>query len=204
MPRYGSCPVKDFGQAIFSRHSQVDRVVTNYSCPPVSLRRCPSGGFSIQDRSTKKYDAYAIDTIKLNSTVFPTSTFVLHSDTKLVGFDGFIGLSVFKGYYVEVSFTKNTISLYKEKPKGYSKYIQVLFDKQSCPYVQIAIDGITSPFLFDTGNPLNIVFPLPIASSIDRKKYQKIISLDKDYESYRVNIGSYDDGFRVYKNITGD
>ncbi len=154
--------------------------------------------------STKKYDAYAIDTIKLNSTVFPTSTFVLHSDTKLVGFDGFIGLSVFKGYYVEVSFTKNTISLYKEKPKGYSKYIQVLFDKQSCPYVQIAIDGITSPFLFDTGNPLNIVFPLPIASSIDRKKYQKIISLDKDYESYRVNIGSYDDGFRVYKNITGD
>ena len=154
--------------------------------------------------STKKYDAYAIDKIEINSTIFPVSTFVLHSDTKLVGFDGFIGLSVFKGYYVEVSFTKNTISLYKDKPKGYSKYIQVFFDKQSCPYVQVAIDGITSPFLFDTGNPLNIVFPLPIASSIDRKKYQRIISLDKDYESYRVNIESYDDGFRVYKNITGD
>ncbi len=154
--------------------------------------------------STKRYDAYAIDTIKLNATIFPTSTFVLHSDTKLVGFDGIIGLSVFKGYYVEVSFTKNTISLYKDKPKDYSKYIQIFFDKQSCPYVQVAIDGITSPFLFDTGNPLNIVFPLPSASSIDRKKYQRIISLDKDYESYRVNIDSYDDGFRVYKNITGD
>lgn len=154
--------------------------------------------------STKKYDAYAIDTIKLNSTIFPASTFVLHSDTKLVGFDGILSLSVFKGYYVEVSFTKNTISLYKDKPKGYSKYIQVFFDKQSRPFVHIAIDGITSPFLFDTGNPMNIVFPLPIASSIDRKKYQRIILLDKDYESYRVNIDSYDDGFRVYKNITGD
>ncbi len=153
---------------------------------------------------TKKYDAYALDTIKLNSKIFPVSTFILHSDTKLVGFDGFIGLSVFKGYYVEISFTKNVILLYKEKPKGYSKYIQIFFNNQSCPDVQIAIDGITSPFLFDTGSPLNIVFPLPVASSIDRKKYQRIITLDKDYESYRVNINSYDDGMWVFRNITGD
>ncbi len=154
--------------------------------------------------SVKKYTAYAVDSIKLYSTPFSVSTFALQSDTKLVGFDGIIGLSVFKGYFVEVSFTDNQIRLYKDKPKGYPNNVSIYFDNQSCPYLQINIDGINSPFLLDTGSPMNIIFPLPTASCIDRSKYQKIISRDMNYESYRVSINYYDDGFRVFKHITGN
>jgi hypothetical protein len=154
--------------------------------------------------SVKKYDAYAVNSIKFYSTPFSVSTFVLQSDTKLLGFDGIIGLSVFKGYFVEISFDDNVIRLYKDKPKGYNNKVAIYFGNNSCPYLQSNIDGINVPFLIDTGSPANIIFPLPIASCIDRSKYQRILSGNESYESYRVNIKYYNDGFRVYKNITGD
>lgn len=154
--------------------------------------------------SVKKYDAYSINQLQINFTQFPVSTFVLQSDVKMVGLDGILGLSVFKGYYVEISFSDKQIRLYKTKPTGYSKKVSIYFDNQSKPYLQVNIDGINTPFLIDTGSPGDIIFPLPVANCIDRKKYQKILSLNDDYESYRVNIKYYDDGFRVYKNITGN
>lgn len=154
--------------------------------------------------SIHKFKAYLLNSIQFNSTSFPVSTFIQKSDTKLVGFDGAIGLSVFKGYFVEVSFTDNMIRLYKSKPSKYARKVPIYFDNQSCPYLQVNIDGINIPFLIDTGSPNNIVFPLPTANCIARSKYQKIISLNERYESYRVNIDFYDDGFRVFKKITGN
>lgn len=181
----------------------VEGIITNTPIKTLQETKRPYEHYYLLG-SLHQYKAYKIDNITLYSTSFPVSTFVLNSDTKLVGFDGVIGLSVFKGYFVEVSFTDNQIRLYKTKPTRYTKKVSIYFDYQSCPYLQVNVDGINIPFLFDTGSPMNIIFPLPTANCIDRKKYQKIVSLDDDYESYRVNINYYDDGFRVFKHITGN
>lgn len=154
--------------------------------------------------TVKRYKAYSLDSIQIGETTMPVSTFVLGSDVKIVGFDGIIGLSVFKGYFVELSHSKGRINLYKAEPKGYRRQIPIYFDTQSHPIIDCEIDGMKVPFLIDTGSPANIVFPLPYASCISRGKYQRIISFNESYESYRVNIDRYDDGFRVFKRITGN
>jgi hypothetical protein len=154
--------------------------------------------------SVKRYKAYSLDSIQIGETTVPVSTFVLGSDVKIVGFDGIIGLSVFKGYFVELSFSKRRINLYKAEPKGYRRQIPIYFDTQSHPYLDCEIDGMKVPFLIDTGSPINIVFPLPYANCVSRDKYQRIISYNESYESYRVNIDRYDDGFRVFTRITGN
>ncbi len=154
--------------------------------------------------SVKTCKAYSLDSITIGETPIPVSTFALSWDTKMVGFDGIIGLSVFKGYFVELSFSTGRINLYRTEPKGYSRQIPIYFNSQSHPYLDCEIDGMKVPFLIDTGSPINIVFPLPSASCISREKYERIVSFNESYESYRVNIDRYDDGFRVFTGITGN
>lgn len=154
--------------------------------------------------TVQSYDTYALDTIKIGSTDFPVSTMVLHSKTPILGFDGIIGGSIFKGYFVEISFSDKVISLYREKPEGYSRSIPLFFSGAFCPYLDCNVDGVNIPFLLDTGNPQNICFPLPSSGLIPRDKYEKLLSRNPDYESYRVHVNYLDDGFRIFRNITGN
>lgn len=152
----------------------------------------------------QSYDTYALDTIKIGETEFPVSTMVQHSKTKILGFDGIIGGTIFKGYFVELSFSDKVISLYTEKPDGYSQSIPLFFSEQFYPVLGCNADGVNIPFIVDTGNPQNICFPLPSSNLISADKYEKILSRNPDYQSYRVHLAYFDDGFRIHQIITGN
>ena len=48
------------------------------------------------------------------------------------------------------------------------------------------VDGHVVPFNLDTGSDRNIIFPIPSSGYIDQSKYQRILTLNNNFNSYRV------------------
>lgn len=117
-------------------------------------------------------------------------------------FDGIIGLNAFRGNFLEISFSKKKLRIFKERPKNYKKSIPVLYEHGIYPIIQCNVDGVNIPFLVDTGADNNLLFPLPDSNTIPQEKYARILHT-RNIPYYRVQSSYLDVKFEKYQNITG-
>jgi hypothetical protein len=144
-----------------------------------------------------------LDSIRLCGTVVKNDFMIVHN-TNLVyaDIDGILGLPVFSGYYLEISYSGKKLKAYKERPERYSKKIPLEYADGMYPVIQCYIDGHSIPFLIDTGSSGNILFPLPGSTEIPAGKYTQIHNCNNT-PYYRVKLDSCDLRFQKYENITG-
>lgn len=149
-----------------------------------------------------KLDYHSINEIQIGDKILSVPCLIEKSDNLIGDYDGIIGGSVFKGYFVEILFSKKRINLYLDYPKSYTNKTKMFFDDQLKPYISCNVDGKYVPFLIDIGSDGNIVFPLPLSGYIDKSKYQHILLKDRDSKAYRVNVKFFDCCFKEYTKIT--
>lgn len=155
-----------------------------------------NGEFSIPE--VKK-----LDSIRICGTTVKNDFMIVHNTNLMyTDIDGILGLPVFSGYYLEISYFGKKLKAYKERPKKYSKKIPLEYADGIYPEIQCYIDGHSVPFLVDTGSSGNILFPLPGATDIPAEKYTQIHN-SNNTPYYRVKLDSCDLRFQKYENITG-
>ena len=120
-------------------------------------------------------------------------------------FDGIIGLSLFSGWWLEVSFSTNTLILHRSKPSGFDDftYAWVTFRVPSffptTFYAVGSIDDVFIGFLIDTGANLAFNFPRSIREQLSTD-YQKMITIDDIY--YEIPTSSISVMGDVFNNMT--
>ena len=67
----------------------------------------------------------------------------------------------------------------------------ITFDNGLKPIISCMVDGHVVPFNLDTGSDRNIIFPIPSSGYIDQSKYQRILTLNNNFNSYRVNLKDF-------------
>ena len=124
------------------------------------------------------------------------------------GFDGILGIAIFNGWWVEVSFSTNNIILHKHKPRDYTDFYPArttfrgLYDWMGGFYVAGTIDGIPIDFLLDTGAQSAFTFPHSLRENFS--DVRKILTLDDFYYEFQVgNISLMGEVFND-KTITTD
>jgi|GEM_PF-2718068 len=150
-----------------------------------------------------KPDIHLIGSLQLHDVTFNGDFLITQNENLVIpDIDGIIGLPVFRGYFVEISYSKKKIRLYKERPEQYEKNVPIEFADGFWPIVQCYIDGLSVPFLVDTGNDENIVFPLPDAQTIPAEKYSRILN-EYDQPHYRLRLESVDCRLQKFEGVTG-
>ena len=117
------------------------------------------------------------------------------------GFDGILGIAVFNGWWVEISFSTSCIILHRQKPQGFPDYaasrttFQGLDNWRGGWYIIGTIDGVPTGFLLDTGAYSAFVFPHSTREHVG-SGYRKIITTnDFFYEVSTNNISLMADVF---------
>ncbi|MDR0558040.1 MAG: hypothetical protein LBG43_09315 [Treponema sp.] len=93
------------------------------------------------------------------------------------GVDGLLGLTIFEGYWVEISFSKKAIFLHKKKPERYVQSVPAEIVNEEFLCVPVAIDGEEVDFEIDTGVPASLRFPRSIALQSEEGG-EEVLSLD--------------------------
>jgi len=102
------------------------------------------------------------------------------------GLDGFFGIALFNGWWVEVLFSKSRIILHKQMPKYFIEYanakttFQGMHNWRGAFFISGNIDGIPIEFLLDTGAPDAFNFPHMLREYFNAD-YRKIITIDDIY-----------------------
>lgn len=150
------------------------------------------------DYKVKYIEKFRID----NETISIPCAIIQSSNLIDPYYDGIIGLTAFRGNFLEISFSKKKLRVYREKPKNYKKNIPLQYEFGIYPVIQCNVDGLNVPFLVDTGADNNLLFPLPDSNTIPQEKYARILHT-RNIPYYRVQSSYLDVNFEKYKNITG-
>jgi hypothetical protein len=116
---------------------------------------------------------------------------------KQEGLDGVLSINIFEGYWCEISFSRQKIILYKEKPIKYTKSVPAECIDTHID-IPVMIDGETVYFLIDTGMMEALRFPQSIIKRKKPEEYMKVFSNDRVKESHLVrtyNINIFDQIF---------
>jgi hypothetical protein len=110
------------------------------------------------------------------------------------GFDGILGIETFNGYWCEISFSQNVITLHKEKPTHFTQSVPAAKTAKLFT-IPVDVDGSSYPFLVDTG-AMNSILPVAtIASKADG--YIKVRSMNDDYYAVRArSMTVFNDAFK--------
>ena len=74
------------------------------------------------------------------------------------GLDGVLGITIFEGYWCELSFSKKKIILHKKKPARFEKFVPVTLE--GCFFcIPVDVGERRSPFIVDTGAQECIFLP---------------------------------------------
>lgn len=74
------------------------------------------------------------------------------------GFDGLLGVEIFNGYWCEVSFSQNAITLHEEKPACFTQSVPASKTGRFLT-IPVEVDGISYPFLVDTACRIRSCLP---------------------------------------------
>jgi hypothetical protein len=111
------------------------------------------------------------------------------------GFEGILGIETFNGYWCEISFSQNTFILHKEKPARFTQSVSAA-NVERFFTMPIDVDGISYPFLVDTGAPNTILPPATIQSK-EEGGYIKAESANGDYYAVKTqSITVFNDTFK--------
>jgi hypothetical protein len=135
---------------------------------------------------------YNLNRITFGDVVLKTHSWVIkHSDSitkrKNEGYDGILGSRVFEGYWCELSFSKNKIILYKERPEHFTNFspVKILSEYDADFYIPTIIDGKTFYLNVDTGMPWAISFPDGLVKIKKSNEYREIVS-DEEAGAYHL------------------
>lgn len=102
------------------------------------------------------------------------------------GYNGLLGISIFEGYWCELSFSEQKIYLYKEKPEGYDMYSPANLININNPVdIPITIGNKIVYMTIDTGLSRAILFPEDMGIEKNNNNYLEIIS-DEEVEEYHL------------------
>jgi hypothetical protein len=102
------------------------------------------------------------------------------------GYDGLLGMSIFNGYWCELSFSEQKIILHKEKPNGYNNYSPArLLNINSSMDIPITIDNKIVFMTIDTGLSRAIFFPEEMGIEKNNSNYMEISS-NEEVEQYHL------------------
>jgi hypothetical protein len=111
------------------------------------------------------------------------------------GFDGILGIETFNGYWCEISFSQNAITLHKEKPTYFTQSVPAAKAGKFFT-IPVDVDGSSYPFLVDTGMPQSILPVAAIASKADGD-YIKVRSMNDDYYAVKAHsVTVFNDAFK--------
>jgi len=107
------------------------------------------------------------------------------------GYDGILGIRTFEGYWCELSFSKNEIILYKEKPKHFTMYSSIkMLSKYDAFYLPITIDDKIFFMNIDTGLQHGFLFQNDIINYKKDTELKTIISSEEIEKYYLVKTNS--------------
>ena len=140
---------------------------------------------------------YSLNRIRFGDTdVKARSWLINHCDSiKYIkedeGYDGILGMRTFEGYWCELSFSKNEIILYKEKPeKVISHTPWKTLSKYDSFYLPIVIDNKEFFMNIDTGLQYGFLFPNDIINYKKDAELRTIISNEEVKKYYLVKTNS--------------
>jgi hypothetical protein len=118
------------------------------------------------------------------------------------GYDGLLGARTFEGYWVELSFSRNMIVLYRERPKHFNNFSQVkILNKYDADfYIPILIDGKTFYLNIDAGMHSAIFFPKGLAKIKKPDELREIASDGEEGSHHLVYTNSIHILDEVYEN----
>jgi hypothetical protein len=91
------------------------------------------------------------------------------------GLDGVVGVTAFGGYWCEVSFDKQKITLHRQKPGGYSQSVEGYFLAESILFVPGTIDGTDYGFVIYSKEKIDAgPIILPAAAALKQPHIQFI------------------------------
>jgi hypothetical protein len=103
--------------------------------------------------------------------------------------DGILGLPIFEGYWVEISFSKKAFFLHNKKPERYAQSVPAEIVNEEFLCVPVAIDGEEVNFLIDTGMRESLRFPRSTALRSEEGG-EKALSLEPIKEARFVKTRS--------------
>jgi len=159
-------------------------------------------GRSVIDGVLRIVPVYRVNSIQFGDVVVNARSRLITRDdvvTRAIeneNIDGILGINVFEGFWVELSFSRNKIILHKEIPANFISASSVpLIANGTIPmlYLPINIDNREFLMLIDTGAPHALYFPNNIINFIDDEDKTKIVSLLEAGDFYlvrtnRINI----------------
>ncbi|MDR1074344.1 MAG: hypothetical protein LBL45_11870 [Treponema sp.] len=118
--------------------------------------------------------------LRTRSEVITPSSMAV-SIRKTSGYDGFLGIGVFEGYWCEISFSKSKIILHREKPDYFTNFSPVRkINKVSYGFlIPAAVDGADIHLEVDTGLPYGILFPEGAARNKDPGERREVVSINE-------------------------
>ena len=186
-----------------------DIQMLNYS----SLENLTPLSFNVNPTLTKSY--YIKNGIIINNQIIRSKSIINYLPTsehpQMVyllkylnehNFEGILGLAMFNGWWVEVSFSTNNIILHRRKPRSFTDFILArttfrgLYCWLGAFFVTGIIDGVSFDFLVDTGVRYGLGFPHSVLECLDTNVYRKILTWDDTHYEIRTrNISLLSDVF---------
>jgi hypothetical protein len=149
---------------------------------------------------TIKTKAYALNKITVGGVKLNTHSQVVKLPDHVrasfhgEGIDGLLGLEIFEGYWCEVSFSKQKIILYREKPAHFTQSVPAEVISRHIT-VPVMVDGERVSLGVDTGMPQSLRFPESILRQKRSDDYTGVLSNDmiKQYHLVKTkNIEIFD------------
>ncbi|MDR1220627.1 MAG: hypothetical protein LBK73_13590 [Treponema sp.] len=142
---------------------------------------------------TKKYwlDELIVGGVELktHSMIVGAPEIIKQKILDVEGVDGILGLTIFEGYWVEISFSRKAIVLHKKKPERYAQSVPAEIVNEEFLCVPVAIDGEEVNFAIDTGMPHSLRFPRSIVRQSEEGG-ERVLSLDPVKEARFVKTHS--------------
>ena len=181
-----------------------------YSHLGVSARNLFPAGYRKEDYKGKEKTVivYSLNKIRFGDTVVKArSWFINRSDLITLvkdyeGYDGILGIRTFEGYWCELSFSKQKIILYKEKPIAYGKYAPLKMLPNSVLYLPITIDNTEFYMNIDTGSYRAILFPNDIILYKNKNECREIVSNERVKQYYLVKTNSISILDEIYTDMS--
>jgi hypothetical protein len=146
---------------------------------------------------------YQIDEITVGGVTLNTLSLAMTIPEQLNLFfqrekiDGILSISIFEGYWCEISFSKQKILLHKEKPAQYKKQVPVhiLHNNDFC--IPVDVDGTSVDFAVDTGMQEALRFPESIPGQDTAVRVASTDEIDRFFLVKTKKVQIFD---RVFRN----
>ena len=177
----------------------------------ISARNLFPAGYTKREinEKLKTVFVYALNKIYFRDRVVKARSWLINRSDMLTyineteGYDGILGIRTFEGYWCELSFSKQSIVLHKEKPQSYLNYLPLkVLSKFDALYMPIIIDNTVFYMNIDTGLQSGILFPNDVIKQKNNNECREIVSNEEVERYYLVKTGSIKILDETYNNMS--